>query len=243
VPTYNEVENIPILLAHLAEVLVDVDHEVIVVDDDSPDRTWAAVADLAGHDDRIRLLRRMGTRGLSSAVVTGMAAARGRALAVLDADLQHDERVLVELVRPVIAGTADVAVGTRRSAGGSFGSFGPVRRLLSRSGSLLARCLLGVHVSDPMSGYFVLSRERFEHLVAEVDPSGFKILLEFLVRGPRPRVVEVGYCFGSRRHGESKLTGPVLTAYLAALLRLFAARLRRAAGIARAPAVRHPSPN
>lgn len=224
VPTFNEAENLPILLGRLADVLAPFDHEVVVVDDDSPDGTWRVAQDLAERDPRLRVIRRLGERGLSSAVMAGMQASRGRVLAVLDADLQHDEAILPAMLDEVLADRADVCVGSREADGGSYGDFGRGRRLISWGGAVLARKLLGLQVSDVMSGFFVVSRRRLDEVAARVNPRGFKVLLELLARGPRPRVVEVGYRFRMRQHGTTKLTGSVVAAYLLALATLAGGR-------------------
>lgn len=226
VPTYNEAENLPVLLDRLQTTLADLDYEVIVVDDDSPDRTWRIARDRAASDARIQVLRRIGRRGLSSAVLEGMDAAGGEALAVLDADLQHDETALPAIVDEVLAGRADVCVGSRGAPGGSYGDFGPFRRLMSFAGATLARGALGVRVSDPMSGYFAVSRAHYDAVRPAVSPRGFKILLDLLASGPRPRVAEIGYRFRSRRRGETKLSGHVVAAYLVAVADLAIGRWR-----------------
>lgn len=220
VPTYNEAENIETVIDRLTSVLTGHDYEIIVVDDDSPDGTWRLVADRASSDDRVRVVRRLDRRGLSSAILDGMETATGSVLAVLDADLQHDEAVLPAMVSAVHEGEADVCIGSRGAPGGSYGEFGPLRRSLSFGGALLARLALGVDVTDPMSGYFVVSRQRFEAVRHRANPRGFKILLDLLVAGPRPRVAEVGYRFRARRRGETKLTARVMGSYLVALAEL-----------------------
>ncbi|MDH3679851.1 MAG: GtrA family protein, partial [Acidimicrobiia bacterium] len=157
-------------------------------------------------------------------VLEGMDAADGEALAVLDADLQHDEAALPTIVDAVLGGRAEVCLGSRRAPGGSYGDFGPIRRVMSFVGAQLARGALGVRVSDPMSGYFAVSRARYEAVRPAINPRGFKILLDLLANGPRPRVTEVGYRFRSRRRGETKLTGRVVVAYLLAVLELAVGR-------------------
>jgi dolichol-phosphate mannosyltransferase len=224
IPTYNEADNIPILVRRLETALADIDYEVIVVDDDSPDLTWQIADELARAQPRLTVLRRTDARGLSSAVMAGFAQARGRTLAVLDADLQHDERVLPELVSSVVDDGAEIAIGSREAPGGSYGDFGPWRRTVSWAGAQLARLLLRTPVNDPMSGFFVVSRDRYEAVVDRVNPKGFKILLEFLASGPPPRVTEVGFKFGQRLHGTTKLTGSVIVAYIMALLELAGGR-------------------
>ena len=232
VPTYNEVENLPVLLERLRSVLADTGHEIIVVDDDSPDGTWRVARAEAVSDRSVRLIHRVGRRGLSSAVLEGMDAARGTIMAVLDADLQHDEAILPDLIAAVRSGRADVAIGSREAPGGSYGEFGPIRRLISFVGAKVASAVLGVGVSDPMSGYFALSSERYAAVRPTVTPRGFKILLDVLASGERPAVVEVGYGFRSRRSGETKLSGRVVLSFGRSVVEL---GLRRATTARRRP--------
>ncbi len=224
IPTYNEAENLPILVGRLEKALADLDYELIVVDDDSPDQTWRVAEELAAQQPRLSAIRRTDARGLSSAVMAGFGAAQGRTLAVLDADLQHDERILPELVSAVLDDRVDIAVGSREAPGGSYGEFGPWRRTVSWGGAQLARLMLRTPVGDPMSGFFVVSRDRYEAVADLVNPKGFKILLEFLATGPAPTVREIGFGFGQRLHGATKLTGSVVVAYLMALLELAGGR-------------------
>ncbi len=225
IPTYNEAENLPILIDRLCSVLSLIDYELIVVDDDSPDGTWRLAETMAADNSRIRSLRRIGERGLSSAVMLGMSTAEGSVIAVIDADLQHDPRVLPEMIKPILADRADIVVASREVEGGSYGDFTTSRRTLSVAGAALARTLTGTPVSDPMSGYFAVSRAHMERVAPKVNPRGFKILLEFLARGDRPRVAEIGYEFGLRQHGETKLTTSVAFSYLLSLIGLFTGRL------------------
>lgn len=231
VPTYNEIDNIDAALdrieAAMASGPTGQGYEVVVVDDDSADGTWCRAQERAERDPRVRVLRRVGQRGLSSAVLAGMAMARGQILAVIDADLQHDERRLPDLVAEVLAG-ADVCLGSREIAGGSYGSLSRRRVVASRSAAALARRTIGIEASDPMSGFFAVSRSRYQDLAGALNPRGFKILLEFLARGPEPRVAEVGYVFGRREAGTTKLSGPVVGAYLLSLIELATARRLRA---------------
>jgi dolichol-phosphate mannosyltransferase len=220
VPTYNEADNIDELLDRLTAALRDVDHEVIVVDDDSPDRTWEIARARADADPRFRVVRRLSERGLSSAVLAGMAVADGRAIGVIDADLQHDEAALAEMAAIVLGREADICVGTRSGEEGSYGDWSARRRLASWVAATLARVLLPVRTSDPMSGYFVISRETYEKVGSDINPRGFKILLEFLARGQDLRVTEVGYRFRNRTRGITKLSGAIVRNYLIAILDL-----------------------
>jgi dolichol-phosphate mannosyltransferase len=213
VPTFNEAGNIEPLLNRLESALATNDYQIVVVDDDSPDGTWLIADRAAQRDDRLTVIRRRATRGLSSAILTGMESADGDVFVVMDADLQHDERRILDLVAGVVDGS-DLCIGTRSAHGGDFGTFTRRRRLISWAGAAVARAALDVPVSDPMSGFFAISRRRYETVAGDIDPRGFKILLEFLARGPRPTVAEVGYRFGERKSGKTKLNGIVVAQYL-----------------------------
>ena len=228
VPTFNEADNLPVLLDRLELVLAQLDFEIVVVDDDSPDQTWRVAEAYAERSRRVRVMRRIGRRGLASAVLDGMAIADGQVLAVIDADLQHDESILPAMVAAVADGGADVCIGSRVAEGGSYGQFRPSRRVVSWAGTQLARSLLGVTVGDPMSGFFTVSRSRFELVRSSITGRGFKILLEIVARGPKPQVAEVGYCFRERASGATKLTASVATAYLVAVMELTLGRLASA---------------
>lgn len=228
VPTYNEAENIAELLDRLGNALAGLPHEVIVVDDDSPDETWRAAGAHAAGDPAVRVIRRLEDRGLSSAVLAGMAAAEGRALAVIDADLQHDEAALPEMVRSVTDGGSDLCIGTRRGPGGSFGEMTPSRRFVSWAATLLARMLVTrTRTTDPLSGYFAISRGAYEATAPAINPRGFKILLEFLGRGRELRLSEVGYRFRPRRRGETKLSANIVRHDLITILDLASDAVRR----------------
>jgi len=224
VPTYNEAGNIALLIPRLQAALADFDYEVIIVDDDSPDLTWQIAGDLVADEPRFSVVRRTTDRGLSAAVLTGMNVAQGSVLVVMDGDLQHDPGAIPALVSKVLDDGAEIAVASRAADGGSYGEFSPRRRLISWAGAQTAHVLLQAPVTDPMSGFFALHRRRYEEVVHHVNPRGFKILLEFLARGRRPDVAEVGYRFGSRVHGTTKLTGSVVVAYLLAIIELSVGR-------------------
>ena len=213
-PTFNEAENVPLLVARLHDALGDLPHEIIVADDDSPDRTWEVAEQLAEKDPTVTVMRRFHDPGLSAAVLDGMSIARGEVLAVIDADLQHDESILPEMVERIRTGQADVCVGSRSTVGGGYGDWAASRRLVSWVATLIARLLLRVPVSDPMSGYFAVSRRAYEDTAARINPQGFKILLEFVGRNRDLRVHEVGYEFANRLHGETKLNRSVIRSYL-----------------------------
>jgi dolichol-phosphate mannosyltransferase len=214
IPTFNERSNICELLSHLEATLGATGWEVIFVDDDSPDETASLVRTIARTDPRVRCLQRIGRRGLSSACIDGMLASAGPIIAVMDADLQHDETILPKMLSEIELGDADVVIGTRYGAGGSTGDWSRGRLLLSRIATAASRGVLRQHVSDPMSGFFMLRRTVFDASVRDLSGLGFKILLDILTTVNQPlRVAEVPYQFRERFAGESKLDGLVVWEY------------------------------
>lgn len=219
VPCYNERANVEPLVARLDKALPGIPWEVVFVDDNSPDGTADAVRALAEQDARVRCIRRVGRRGLSSAVIEGALSSSASVIAVMDGDLQHDETKLPEMLGVIEEG-ADLAVGTRRGEGGdAAGLASPWRHFLSDTGIRLARRILRVPISDPMSGFFMLPRALFERLAPRLTAKGFKILLDIALTAPRGlRVVEVPFRFSPRVEGESKLDVLVLAQFGALLL-------------------------
>jgi dolichol-phosphate mannosyltransferase len=215
IPTYNERDNISELIDRLDETLGDLRWEVIFVDDDSPDRTADLVREFARLDARVRLVHRIGRRGLASACVEGILASSANAIAVMDADMQHDESVLPRMFEKLHAESLDVVVATRNADGGSMGQFCAKRVLLSRVGKKVSNAICHCPLSDPMSGFFVVNRSFFMEVVHELQSGGFKILVDMLASCKREvRVGEVGYCFRNRMHGESKLDVNTAIEYL-----------------------------
>jgi len=206
VPTYNESENVRELLARVERALGEIRWELVFVDDNSADGTHRLVREIARVDTRVRCLQRIGRRGLSSACIEGILATSAPAVAVMDADLQHDESILPALLEQVRQQGADIAIGTRYSAGGSVGAWDERRAALSRLAIRASRHVLRQPLSDPMSGFFVLRREVFEACVTRLSGVGFKILLDILASTPRKlTIAEVPYTFRERFAGESKL--------------------------------------
>ncbi len=205
-PTYKERENIPLIIDKLEDALQGLAWEAIFVDDDSPDGTAEIVTAHARLDTRIRLIQRVGRRGLSSACLEGMLATSAPVVAVMDADLQHDETILPIMLRRLHQESLDLVVGTRNAEGGSMGEFSRARRFLSRSGKKISHSVCRSRVTDPMSGFFLLRRSFLQEVVRDMQGQGFKILVDLLASSPRPvRLAEVGYTFRSRRFGESKM--------------------------------------
>ncbi|CAN5372951.1 glycosyltransferase family 2 protein [soil metagenome] len=206
IPTLNEDANILVLLDRLRVALTGIAWEAIFVDDGSTDGTIALLTEIAARDPHIHLIRRYGRRGLSSAVVEGMLASAAPVLAVIDADLQHDERLLPDLFAIIGSGQADLAIGTRYANSGSTGDWQESRALISRFATALATRMLRTAMSDPMSGFFAISRGAFLASLPHLSGVGYKLLLDLVASAPRPlRVAERPYHFRRRIAGESKL--------------------------------------
>ena len=219
-PTYNEAENLPILIEEIEEALSDVPYEVIVVDDDSSDKTWEVAELLAEQSPHLRVLRRVGRRGLSSAAIEGFTMAAGDVLALMDADGQHDPHLLPVLYKAVKEGAA-IAVGSRYVPGGSVEGWAKPRHTLSVVATGIAWLVCSVRVRDPMSGFFALSASTFKVIVPKLHPRGFKILLEILSWLPRgAKAVEIPLVLRVRRRGESKLSMRVQRQFLEQVLSL-----------------------
>jgi dolichol-phosphate mannosyltransferase len=219
VPTFNERDNVTTLFRRLEAALAGVSWEVIFVDDNSPDGTWDVVRGLAREDSRVRCIRRIGRRGLSGACIEGILASSAPCAAVIDADLQHDETQLPKMLALLQGGEADLVVGSRYIAGGSAESFDKQRASISALATEVAKRVLQVKIADPMSGFFMIRRDRFEQLAPQLSTQGFKILLDIVAtaRGDL-RVKEIPYTFGSRLHGESKLDSTVALDFLGLVL-------------------------
>jgi len=215
VPTLNERDNIAPLLARLGDALTGIAWEAVFVDDDSQDGTAELLLRLQSVMPRVRVIRRIGRRGLSSACIDGMLATGAPFLAVIDADLQHDETILPRMLEALRERDLDIVVGSRFAAGGSVGGFSGRRLLLSRLGRLFSRAISRAELNDPMSGFFVLRRSFFEETVRQLSGQGFKILLDLFASAPRPvRFAEVPFTFRPRHSGESKLNTLVVLDYV-----------------------------
>ena len=219
VPVFNECPNIGPMLEKLDEVLVGVEHEVIFVDDGSTDGTQLEVERFARIDRRVRLIRRFGRRGLSSAVVEGMCSSVARVLAVIDGDLQHDETLLPRMLAAIEQDGQELAVGTRYAGEGSVGEWDKKRVSFSRFATKLASPVMKTPLSDPMSGFFAIRRELLHDTVPKLSSVGYKILLDIVASVPRKlKVAELPYRFRTRVAGESKLDSAVALEYIELLL-------------------------
>lgn len=214
IPTYNEAKNIPSLVENIRNSLKGIPHEIIIVDDNSPDETWRVAQEIAHDQGDLHVIRRVGRRGLSSAVIEGFLAAKGDVFGVMDADGQHDCGLLSKLYQAVSA-EGGIGIGSRYTEGGSVGEWDERRHLMSRVATRLALSLCKVKASDPMSGFFTIDRKTFEKVLPSLNPKGFKILLDLLVHVPKStKVQELPFTFGKRVHGESKLSRRVQIEFL-----------------------------
>jgi len=215
VPAYCERENLRPLVASLHVALAGVNWNVVVVDDDSPDGSYDELIAITQEDSRVRFIRRVGRRGLSSACLEGMSVTGADYIAVMDADMQHDESKLPEMLRILSGGAADVVIGSRYTKGGSVGDWNSTRRFVSRVATRIGSLLSRAQITDPMSGFFVIRRDVYESCVRRMSGKGFKILLDLLMSSPEPlNVREVSYTFRPRIRGESKLDVVVALEYL-----------------------------
>jgi dolichol-phosphate mannosyltransferase len=219
VPCYNERDNIAPMVAALGSALAGIEWEVVFVDDNSPDGTADTARALAATDARVRCIRRVGRRGLSSAVIEGALSSSADYVAVIDGDMQHDETRIPLMLAAVEAG-ADLAIGSRHVAGGdSSGLSSKFRQKLSTVGIGLARTLTGANINDPMSGFFLLRRDLFEKLAARLNGQGFKILLDLVLASPKTlNITEIPYKFRPRAAGESKLDALVMAQFAGLLI-------------------------
>jgi dolichol-phosphate mannosyltransferase len=219
VPTFSEAENILELHARLVKVLSGESWELIFVDDDSPDGTADVVRALARSDRRVRCLQRIRRRGLSTAVVEGALSSAAPILAVMDADLQHDESILPAMIAELRSRNLDIVVGSRYVPGGSIGNWDEGRHDMSRFARRLATGLFPQDLQDPMSGYFVVQSAVIRELARHLSGYGYKILLDLFASASRPLCyAEVAYTFQQRAAGTSKLDSLVAWEYLMLLV-------------------------
>lgn len=222
VPTYNERENLPLLVQKMSESLKDVKYELIIVDDNSPDGTGKLADELTKKLENLKALHRMEKKGLATAVVYGLKYARAPTVCVMDADLQHPPEKIPELLAEINGG-ADIAIASRYVQKGGVKKWGKRRRFISKGAEFLSRLTVPrvQGLTDPLSGFFAFKQEVVSG--AKLNPVGFKILLEILVKGTWQKIAEVPYVFGKRAHGKSSLGFGEHFNYLRHLLRLMRA--------------------
>jgi dolichol-phosphate mannosyltransferase len=219
IPTYNERGNIEGILKRATRALEGTVYEIIVVDDDSDDHTWELVQELSCAMPTIRLERRQGRkRDLAQSIKKGFILAAGDILGCMDADGSHPPEAISELLA-TCEGGAEMAVGSRYVAGGSISGWPFSRRRLSRAATVMTRWLLRIPVRDPLSGFFLMRRTIYDRVI-DTKPRGFKILLDFYVRGRPASVAEVPIHFNNRRCGSSKLSAKILYHGVAGVLSL-----------------------
>jgi dolichol-phosphate mannosyltransferase len=219
VPTFNERENVPVLVERLRDVLRNQNWEVIFVDDSSPDVTADVVRAIAQQDSRVRCVQRIGRRGLSSACIEGMLASSATYLAIMDADLQHDESLLARMLTALKSEDLDAVVGSRYVDGGGIGNWNKPRLSISRFATRLSRLVVKATLSDPMSGFFMIQRRTLNGAVQNLSAIGSKILVDLFASSPRAlRFRELPYEFRARQAGESKLDTQVVWDYVMLLL-------------------------
>ncbi len=204
VPTYNEAENIPILIRRINNVMPKGSFEIIVVDDNSPDGTFEAAQKLK--KSGVKAVKRVNERGLATAVVEGFKRSTGDIMVVMDADLQHPPEVIPKLVESLMTG-GDISIGTRYKikGGGVEEDWSMPRKMLSRASAMFVRGFVPAlrNIKDPLTGFFAVQRNVIKNV--ELTPIGFKILAEILVKGKYHDVREVPFVFGTRRFGKSHL--------------------------------------
>jgi len=206
VPTFNERQNVGELIARVERALRGISWEMIFVDDDSLDGTSAEIKSIAVRDMRVRCIRRIGRRGLSSACIEGMLAAAAPVLVVMDGDLQHDETKLPAMLAALGAEGTELVIASRYAAGGAIGEWDKTRAFMSRVATRLSRVVCRQPISDPMSGFFMIRADTLDRCVRRLSGKGFKILLDIVASSPGVlRIAEVPYTFRERLHGTSKL--------------------------------------
>jgi len=214
-PTFNEKDNVVELTARLERVLQGIQWEVVFVDDDAPDGTADVVRELAQSKPHVRCLQRIGRRGLSRAVVEGILATSAPYVAVMDADLQHDETLLPKMLKKMQEEDVDIVVASRYTVGGSVGEWDSSRAAMSRFATAISRLIVTADLRDPMSGFFMIRRSAFLRAVRNLSGEGYKILLDLFASSPTPmRFTELSYTFRKRLSGESKLDSAVMWEYL-----------------------------
>jgi dolichol-phosphate mannosyltransferase len=218
-PTFNERDNLSAVCCQIEKALEGWRWEIIVVDDDSPDGTWETARLMGSLDARIRCIRRLGRRGLATAVIEGISASNATYVAVMDADMQHDVTLLPRMLQALSAGDADLVVGSRYLEGTGVPGWTAGRHWLSRLATMMTGRRVLERLSDPMSGFFAMPRVVFEAHVRRLSGLGFKVLLDFVHVAPLElKILELPYNFSARVAGASKMSSEVAWQFLLMLL-------------------------
>jgi dolichol-phosphate mannosyltransferase len=219
-PTFNEKDNILIIIERIQKALKGKSFQIVVVDDNSPDLTWEIAQKTARKHNNVQVVRRLHESGLSSAIIEGFSIADSRYMVVMDADLQHDEKILPRFLKGFMEDNYDIIIGSRKTDGGEIAEWSFIRRFISWVATQMAHFILKNNVTDPMSGFFGVSKSILETSTGKINPRGFKLLLEILAHNPGVQILEIGYSFQKRIHGKSKLNTNVIVDYLIALYEL-----------------------
>lgn len=214
VPTYNEVENIAPIVSAINELLDKYSWDIIFVDDNSPDGTYEEILKFSGNNNKINVIKRVDERGLSSACVTGILASHSPYIAIMDADMQHDERILPVMLNTMIKDKCDLVIATRYKKGGSLDNLKQHRILFSQLSTWLSRLIFNHNVSDPMSGFFLIKKEFFKKIKGRLSIKGYKILLDILASSDDIKIAEVPYIMRARKRGKSKLNLMIVIEYI-----------------------------
>ncbi|WP_456471705.1 polyprenol monophosphomannose synthase, partial [Methanocaldococcus sp.] len=219
IPTYNEKENIKILIPTLENLLKNEDYEIIIIDDNSPDKTYEIVERFSKRNKRVKLIKRIHKKGLGSAVVDGFKSANGEILIVMDADFQHPPELIPKMINEIYNGY-DIVIGSRYVKGGKIEDWNIIRQLISYGAIFIAKIIFTKikDVRDCVSGFFALRREVIKQV--DLNPLGFKILLEILIKGNYKKVKEIPFIFKGRTKGKSNLSIKIILEYLCHILKL-----------------------
>jgi dolichol-phosphate mannosyltransferase len=218
IPTLNEAGNIEILCHKISSALKDRTWEIIFVDDNSTDGTKELLEQISSQHQNIRAIHRIGKKGLSSACIEGMLASKSSLVAVMDADLQHDETLLPIMLTKFTDPLLDIAIASRFAIGADLGSFSAKRELISNTGNILSRLVIKAQLTDPLSGFFMLRKKTFLEVSPRLYGNGFKILLDIFASSKKPLTfAEVPLKFGIRHSGESKLDTTVALEFIGLL--------------------------
>lgn len=214
IPTFNEKDNISLIINAIRHSLESYPWKIIFVDDDSPDGTASYIKNISKTDPQIHCIKRIGRRGLSSACVEGILASSSPYIAIMDADMQHDESILPDMLTGIIKNKCDLVIGTRYSERGSVGDLTMIRVIISKFATWLGRIIINKDVSDPMSGFFLIKKEFFNEIHSSLSIKGYKILLDILSSSNNDiKILEIPYVMRSRQKGESKLDALVAWQY------------------------------